>query len=238
MDARKDYSATLGVLPTIDDAALTAVCRTLLKKHHPDVAEGDTTDGRAADIIDAYRVLGDAERRRKYDAARKAIARRKGKQDAPPAEGARRQLGVLRRLVTVFAFGFGLRMVISAGVVGFIAAPFGTRLADMLEPLAALASADASSAAGNVKSVSPFPASIAGGRNVVRHVAASDASASADIVRGSETPLVKLAVAAPHGPEIEAGSLQAARAPQRAGARFAGSSLFETLYGGGRRHGP
>ena len=40
MDTEKDYYAVLGVLPSIDDIALTAVYRALLKKYHPDVSNG------------------------------------------------------------------------------------------------------------------------------------------------------------------------------------------------------
>jgi DnaJ-class molecular chaperone len=61
MEPKKDYYAILGVLPSIDDAALTAVSRALLKKYHPGVAKGQNTDRRAADIIEAYWVLGDAD---------------------------------------------------------------------------------------------------------------------------------------------------------------------------------
>jgi curved DNA-binding protein CbpA len=81
MKPKNDYYATLGVLPSIDDVALTAVCRALLKKYHPDVAKGQNTDRRAADIIEAYRVLGDADQRKAYDSARRDVKSERRKQE-------------------------------------------------------------------------------------------------------------------------------------------------------------
>jgi len=73
MDIEKDYYAILGVLPSIDDVALTAVYRALLKKHHPDVYRGSQSEAekRTREIIEAYEVLGNSANRRAYDAARK-----------------------------------------------------------------------------------------------------------------------------------------------------------------------
>ena len=48
MDTEKDYFAILGVLPSIDDVALAAVYRALLKKYHPDVFKGSKADARKA----------------------------------------------------------------------------------------------------------------------------------------------------------------------------------------------
>jgi curved DNA-binding protein CbpA len=46
MDVSKDYYAVLGVLPTIELAAIRAVYLALLKKYHPNVH--DATNGEAA----------------------------------------------------------------------------------------------------------------------------------------------------------------------------------------------
>lgn len=70
MEATKDYYAIIGVLPSIEDVALAAASRALLKKYHPDVNNGQNHDGRAADIIEAYRVLGSPDQRKAYDRAR------------------------------------------------------------------------------------------------------------------------------------------------------------------------
>jgi tetratricopeptide (TPR) repeat protein len=74
MDARKDYYAILGVLPSIDDAALAAVYRTLLEKYRPDVFPGSKAEAesRTKELIEAYDVLGNSEKRKRYDNSAKA----------------------------------------------------------------------------------------------------------------------------------------------------------------------
>src|SRR5271157_1148196 len=69
MHTEKDYYAILGVLPSIDDVALAAVYRALLKKYHPDVFRGSKADAerRTREIIEAYEVLGNPENRKAYD---------------------------------------------------------------------------------------------------------------------------------------------------------------------------
>jgi DnaJ-domain-containing protein 1 len=73
METDKDYYAILGVLPSIDDVALAAVYRALLKKYHPDVFDGSKEEAarRTREIIDAYKVLGNAEKRKAYNSTRK-----------------------------------------------------------------------------------------------------------------------------------------------------------------------
>ena len=70
METNKDYYTILGVLPSIEDVALAAASRALLKKYHPDVSNGRNQDGKVADIIEAYRVLGSSDQRKAYDRAR------------------------------------------------------------------------------------------------------------------------------------------------------------------------
>jgi curved DNA-binding protein CbpA len=85
MDIQKDYYEILGVLPSIDDVALAAVYRALLKKYHPDVFGGPQTEAarRTRDIIEAYRVLGNPEIRQAYDSTRKTNG---SASQAPPAD--------------------------------------------------------------------------------------------------------------------------------------------------------
>jgi hypothetical protein len=62
------------VPPSIDDAALAAVYRALLKTYHPDVFQGPKEEGEriTREIIEAYNVLGNIHNRSAYDATRQA----------------------------------------------------------------------------------------------------------------------------------------------------------------------
>jgi DnaJ-class molecular chaperone len=61
----KDYYKILGVDRKADDAAIKSAYRKLARKYHPDVNNGK--DERFKEIAEAYEVLSDPEKRRRYD---------------------------------------------------------------------------------------------------------------------------------------------------------------------------
>jgi hypothetical protein len=68
-----DYYATLGVPSTSPPNVLRSAHRSLLKKHHPDVA-GDDAHGLTVTINAAYEVLGNPRLRAAYDGYRASLA--------------------------------------------------------------------------------------------------------------------------------------------------------------------
>jgi DnaJ-class molecular chaperone len=64
----KDYYATLGVGKTSTDKEIKQAFRKLARKHHPDVNPGDKkAEAKFKEINEAYEVLGDPAKRKKYD---------------------------------------------------------------------------------------------------------------------------------------------------------------------------
>ena len=64
----KDYYATLGVTKTATDKEIKQAFRKLARKYHPDVNPGDkAAEARFKEINEANEVLGDPDKRRKYD---------------------------------------------------------------------------------------------------------------------------------------------------------------------------
>jgi DnaJ-class molecular chaperone len=64
----KDYYQTLGVTKSSSDKEIKQAFRKLARKHHPDVNPGDkSAEARFKEINEAYEVLGDAAKRKKYD---------------------------------------------------------------------------------------------------------------------------------------------------------------------------
>ncbi|MDQ6654433.1 MAG: J domain-containing protein [Verrucomicrobiota bacterium] len=64
----RDYYETLGVSKTATDAEIKSAFRKLARKHHPDVAKDKASaEEKFKQINEAYEVLGDSEKRTKYD---------------------------------------------------------------------------------------------------------------------------------------------------------------------------
>lgn len=64
----QDYYTTLGVSRDAAEEDIKKAFRKLARKYHPDVAEDKTTaEAKFKQINEAYEVLGDPEKRRKYD---------------------------------------------------------------------------------------------------------------------------------------------------------------------------
>src|SRR6187455_2992291 len=64
----KDYYSTLGVAKTSTDKEIKQAFRRLARKHHPDVNPGDkSAESKFKEINEAYEVLGDPAKRKKYD---------------------------------------------------------------------------------------------------------------------------------------------------------------------------
>ena len=64
----KDYYATLGLTKTASDKDIKQAYRKLARKYHPDLNPGDkAAEARFKEINEANEVLGDPEKRKKYD---------------------------------------------------------------------------------------------------------------------------------------------------------------------------
>jgi len=66
--AGKDYYAILGIAKNAPDKDVKAAYRKLARKYHPDVNPGDkAAESRFKEINEAFEVLSDADKRRKFD---------------------------------------------------------------------------------------------------------------------------------------------------------------------------
>src|SRR5437899_12480728 len=63
----KDYYKILGVDRKADDKTIKSAFRRLARKHHPDVAKSKDAGERFKEINEAYEVLSDPDKKRKYD---------------------------------------------------------------------------------------------------------------------------------------------------------------------------
>ena len=63
----KDYYKTLGVERGADQKTTRAAYRKLARQHHPDINKAAGAEDRFKEINEAYQVLGDKEKRARYD---------------------------------------------------------------------------------------------------------------------------------------------------------------------------
>ena len=67
--AKRDYYEVLGIDRSTSEGELKRVFKKLARKYHPDVNPGDAkAEERFKEISEAYAVLSDSDKRRKYDA--------------------------------------------------------------------------------------------------------------------------------------------------------------------------
>lgn len=67
-ETKRDYYEVLGIPKDADEAAIKKAYRVLAKKYHPDANPGDKeAEAKFKEASEAYAVLSDAEKRRKYD---------------------------------------------------------------------------------------------------------------------------------------------------------------------------
>lgn len=117
MPARfRDYYETLGVPPTASAEEIKAAFRRLARQYHPDVAaDKKAAEEKFKEINEAYEVLSDPEKRRKYDEL--GAGWQHGGFPPPPPSGAE-----WRQVPPEFDFEFG-----GTGFSDFFEQLFGTR---------------------------------------------------------------------------------------------------------------
>src|ERR1700722_13965341 len=95
----RDYYKTLGVARSATEAEIKSAYRKLARKHHPDVNPGNKdAEVKFKEINEAYQVIGDPEKRKKYDelgadwehgVSQEEMMRRYARQQSAAGAGAR-----------------------------------------------------------------------------------------------------------------------------------------------------
>lgn len=80
-----DYYKVLGVSPQASEKEIKSAYRSLAKKYHPDTVQGNPElTEKMYEIQAAYEVLGDEEKRKRYEERRKAGATKAEKRKPDP----------------------------------------------------------------------------------------------------------------------------------------------------------
>lgn len=69
MSYTKDYYQILGVMHSAEDIVIRAAYKALAQRYHPDKYQGDPTKAKSImqEIVEAYSILSDTDKRKKYD---------------------------------------------------------------------------------------------------------------------------------------------------------------------------
>lgn len=104
----KDYYRILGVDRAADDKTIKSAYRKLARKYHPDVAKGKDAGERFREVTEAYEVLSDPEKRRRYDTLGPDWQRyAQGPGGGQPGDGAQVEYGDLGDFSEFFRTIFG-----------------------------------------------------------------------------------------------------------------------------------
>jgi len=121
----RDFYEVLGVAPTSEDVVIRAAYRALMRRYHPDKGPDADMSGRAREINAAYAVLGNPDKRARYDGSLAAAGLVKPGGDARRAFGlsavARPGPGAIALFVTVA--GLALMFALSPPLAQMPGAP-------------------------------------------------------------------------------------------------------------------
>jgi curved DNA-binding protein len=111
----KDYYRVLGVRPTADEPAIKTAFRRLARRCHPDVARRERNSRRFSEIVEAYQLLSDPERRQQYDREyheRRATSRAPATRARRFTRGDRPAPRAGRGAIALDVFSLGIRLAV------------------------------------------------------------------------------------------------------------------------------